>query len=194
MCGAACRAAPVARTAPRPQRCLSRNAVPLGQRYRCDLRRAAPSNEFFFLARRRTSSNGRPEVVEGADASADRREPFFENARTRTWQPVLFWQQSTLSQEAAAPQHATRARRRRSLTRTTRHHGRQDSLVRPHQPPPHHFDQQLPQPARDALTQPEALGWRSGHAARPPVIATGAADGLGRRPIVGDAAAEPAAH
>ena len=38
-----------ARTAPRPQRCLSRNAVPLGQRYRCDLRRAAPSLQRFFF-------------------------------------------------------------------------------------------------------------------------------------------------
>ena len=74
------------------------------------------------------------------------------------------------------------------------HHGRQDGLAGPHQPPAQHADKQLPQPARDALTQPETLGWGSGHAAGLTVIATGAADGLGRRQIIRDAAAEPAAH
>ena len=171
--------------------------MPLGQRYRCDLRRAAPSlQRDFFLARRRTSSK--------RTAGGRRRRRRFDGpprGRLIEITPRKVRGSPTLVLDAAT-QATTRARRaaprrRRSLPRRPapiRHHGRQDGLVGPHQPPAQHADQQLPQPARDALTQPETLGWRSGHTARPPFITTGAADGLGRRPIIGDAAAQSAAH
>ena len=149
---------------------------------------SAASNEFFFSGAG-PPSNGRRRRSSKEDRRACIRDCANPNLA------LLFWR-SRLVREAAGPllaryAHAADAA---SNARARQHHGRQDGLAGPHQPPAQHADQQLPQPARDALTQPETLGWRSGHAARLTVIATGAADGLGRRPIVGDAAAEPAAH
>ena len=198
-CGAACRGSTPgsARTAPAAAALhLSRNAVP-GCGFSDVVRRShsaatavlREATKFFFFRRRRTlvrrTASSRP--FDGGYAATKRRASSLEGTRARSIKCVGFDAGHSPSSGCAAAglrAHAAAAASRAAPHRSGTMVGT-TCLAGPHQPPAQHFDQQLPLPARDALAQPETLGWRG----RPRRLAylreTGAADGLGRRPIVG---------